>query len=137
MIEGVACETTEKAVCLVEVKCLFNAKEKTVEEGCSGIRSFCSEIVEQRPCLKTSHDYYYQVQGQMAVTGIHVCDFVIWTPKDISIQRINFDNEFWSNTCLPKREHFFFYFFLPEIIYPEQTASLIYDYSQHKACMYQ
>ena len=96
--DGIVVNSSEKPVCLVEVKCPFNAKEKTVEEACSSIKSFCSESVEQRPCLKTSHDYYYQVQGQMAVTGIHVCDFVIWTPKDISIQRINFDNEFWSKT---------------------------------------
>ena len=134
--DGIVIDASEKAVCLVEVKCPFNAQEKTVEEACSDIKSFCSTICEQQPCLKTSHDYYYQVQGQMAVTGIHACDFVLWTPKDVRIQRIYFDNEFWSNTCLPKLEHFFFYFFLPEIIYPKQTSSLIHDYSQHKTCMY-
>ena len=56
--DGVVIDSSEKVVCLVEVKCPFNAQEKTVEEACSDIRSFCSEIIDQQPCLKTSHDYY-------------------------------------------------------------------------------
>ena len=59
--DGVVIDASEKAVCLVEVKCPFNAQEKTIKEACSDIKSFCSNITDQQPCLKTNHDYYYQV----------------------------------------------------------------------------
>ena len=35
--------------------------------------------------LSRTHEYYYQVQGQMGITNLSYCDFVCWTPKDIFI----------------------------------------------------
>ncbi len=36
--------------------------------------------------------YYWQVQGQMLMTGINWCDFVVSTEEDVLIQRIYRDN---------------------------------------------
>jgi len=33
--------------------------------------------------LKTSHDYYYQIQGQLHITERKNFYFVVWTPKGI------------------------------------------------------
>lgn len=33
--------------------------------------------------LKTSHDYYYQVQGQLHITERQYCYFIVWTPKGV------------------------------------------------------
>ena len=71
----------------------------------------------------------------MAITGIKICDFVVWTPKGIHVQTIHFDSDFWNRTCVPKLEYFFRFFLLPEILYP-QKPNVPYDYSYHKSHMY-
>jgi len=32
--------------------------------------------------LKQTHDYYYQVVGQLALSGAKFCDFIVWTKVD-------------------------------------------------------
>ena len=75
----------------------------------------------------------------MAITGIKVCDFVVWTPKGTHVQTIHFDSDFWNRICVPKLEYFFFLFFLlPEILYPQKSNLHVpFDYSCHKSHMYQ
>ena len=58
----------------------------------------------------------------MAITGVHTCDFVVWTTKDRFVQTINFDSDLWINICLPKLNHFYFFFMLPEILYPNLSS---------------
>lgn len=38
--------------------------------------------------LKQSHKYYWQVQGQLAITGLSWCDFITNTKTDLTIERI-------------------------------------------------
>ena len=52
-----------------------------------------------QPMLNRKHAYYTQVQGQMGVYGIKVCDFVMCTKDDIFVERITFDEGFWKKTC--------------------------------------
>lgn len=47
--------------------------------------------------LKTDHDYYYQVQGQLNVTGRAWCDFCVYTKKDCFTERIYKDDLLWEN----------------------------------------
>ncbi len=42
--------------------------------------------------LQQTHAYYWQVQGQMLITGMNWCDFVVSTEEDALIQRIYRDN---------------------------------------------
>ena len=80
----------------------------TVEQACCELKSFCCNLdKDKKPHLKSNHDYYFQVQGQMAITGIHKCDFVVWIPKDVFVQNIPFDSQFW-NKYLPKLKYFSF-----------------------------
>ena len=72
----------------------------------------------------------------MAITRIHECDFVVWTPKDVYVQNIPFDSQFWNDNCLPKLKYFFFYFVLPEIVYHKHPSSDIHDYTCYKSTMY-
>ena len=97
--DGIVMDTAGRSVRLVEVKCPISAQDKTVEQACTDIKSFYCSIDEKKPSLKLDHEYYYQVQGQTAITGIHVCDFVVWTPKDLFVKTIHFDTEFWMDTC--------------------------------------
>lgn len=42
------------------------------------------------------HPYYAQIQGQMGISGAEWCDFVIFTKKGISIERVLFDPLYWQ-----------------------------------------
>lgn len=48
--------------------------------------------------LSHSHEYYYQVQGQLSVCEKDFCDFVCWTPKGIQVERIIQDAEHFAQT---------------------------------------
>lgn len=43
--------------------------------------------------LKRTHKYYYQVQGQLALSGLQWCDFVTDTHTDFTVERIYRDEE--------------------------------------------
>jgi hypothetical protein len=56
--------------------------------------------------LNQKHPYYIQLQGQMAVTGLKLGHFFIWTSKESLQTIVNFDPMFWvhlqeklSNFC--------------------------------------
>ena len=88
---------------LLEINCpaAAFAKDLTPEEACEDPSFFC-ELVEQKVCLKDTHRYFTQVQGQLAVTGLPWCDFVVWTgPGRMSCERIFFDEALWKETLLP------------------------------------
>ena len=44
----------------------------------------------------------------MAITKIHVCDFIIWTPNDITIETIVFNEKFWIEKCYPYLKNFLY-----------------------------
>ena len=48
------------------------------------------------PVLKTNHEYYYQVQGRMGITGAKWCDFVTNTFHGMIIEHIYFDPDFFA-----------------------------------------
>ena len=48
--------------------------------------------------LKKNHNYYAQVQGQMAITNRLWCDFAVVIAGDVFVQRIQFDEDFWKVT---------------------------------------
>ena len=67
---------------------------------------FCSTLEttsDGKSCIKLckDHIYFSQVQGQMAITKRPWCDFVIYTEKGLSIERIDFNSTFWEkkNYC--------------------------------------
>ena len=61
--------------------------------------AFFMEIVDGKPKLKRQHNYYDQVQGQMAITGVHWCDFFCYTKRGMSIERIFYDENHWDIVC--------------------------------------
>ena len=60
----------------------------------------------------------------MAVGQRAWCDFVIYTTKGLSIERIKFDREYWTNTLLPKLEAFYDNCNAPELVSPVHTLGL-------------
>ena len=60
--------------------------------------------------LKTNHEYHLQIQMQLAVCGLHWCDFYVWCNNDYHLETINFDPEFWQATKDKVDGYFFNYF---------------------------
>ena len=74
---------------LVEIQCPFSAKDSHPDI----LRSQKSSFLNARGLI-ISHKYYTQVQGQLLITDKDYCDFVVWTPCGITIQRIYQDLSF-------------------------------------------
>jgi hypothetical protein len=92
----VSCKDCSPCRGLVEIKCPSKFKMATPIEAASDT-SFCCQLNQSGELeLKKSHIYYYQVQGQMAISQRTWCDFVIWTLKGISVERIYFDEVLWK-----------------------------------------
>lgn len=113
---------------LLEIKCPFTARDMDIETACLMLPHFCSSLSpEGIPSLKRNHDYFFQIQGSMGLLGLKFCDFVLWTTKDVSVERVEFDKRLWENILLPKLNQFYFSFMLPEIILPVYPDSVIVE----------
>jgi hypothetical protein len=64
--------------------------------------------------LKSSHSYFYQVLGQMALTGLTWCDFFVKCRQDYHMERIHFDSDKWLDMKM-SLDKFYFEFLLPAI----------------------
>ncbi|XP_028329235.1 uncharacterized protein LOC114479654 [Gouania willdenowi] len=101
--DGMVMDDSGNFLCCLEVKCPYKHRHKRVVDACREDRRFCLEILDpdtQPPKyqLKKSHEYFTQVQAQMALTGIHEVDFVVYTLKDMAITNVKFDSEHWEET---------------------------------------
>jgi hypothetical protein len=94
---------------LVEVKCPETKYRVTPLDACSDPK-FCSHEVAGIPQLKHDHDYYAQIQGQLGVTQAKWCDFVIYTDKGLSIERIKYDHQYWINMRNMLQSYYFDHF---------------------------
>lgn len=96
---------TGKELGLLEVKCPYKHRNKSVTEACKD-KTFCLEKEGSSYSLKKEHPYYAQVQCQMRVTGLKKADFVVHTNKETAIAPVDFDPVFWEQT-VPKLEKFY------------------------------
>lgn len=66
---------------IVEIKCPVSIKDYTPEEAFHEKKLKCMTYNDGNLQLKTSHVYYYQIQGQLHITNRKFCYFCIWTPR--------------------------------------------------------
>lgn len=100
---------------LVEVKCPYKAKDLTPEEAIKQKQVQFAIFENGSFTLKRSDKYYYQVQGQLFVTGKEYCYFIVWTPQGLLYEKITKDRECWDK-MFPKLENFYFEHLLPAIL---------------------
>ena len=91
---------------LSEVKCPETKFHVTPLDACQDPNFFC-EAVNGQCKLKRTHSYFAQVQGHMGVTGASWCDFIVYTKKGISVERIPFDAIYWAD--LKQKLHMFYF----------------------------
>ena len=85
-----------------------------IREACSD-KDFGLLITESCIQLQRSHNYYFQVLGQLAVTGANYCHFLVWTLQDRHLEKIPFDAELWT-TMLKKLKDFYHLHLGPAVI---------------------
>ena len=78
---------------LLEIKCPFGSRDITIEEAASTIKDFCVINNGQDIKLSKSHNCYYQIQGQLLLSGLDFCNFVLYTRADLYIERVHKDVE--------------------------------------------
>ena len=103
--DGWVCQEDAR-VGMLEVKRPFSIEKDMVTSIHPGTLAenpkFYLEMQAGRPTLKRLHKYYYQVQGELAITRMPWCDFVVWTEGGLFIERISFGEELWKSIMLPK-----------------------------------
>ena len=65
--------------------------------------------------LCDDHEYYYQIQGQLAVCNMEYCDFICWTPCGMHCERILSDPKHFFDITKPALE-FFIAVLLPRLL---------------------
>jgi hypothetical protein len=101
---------------VLEIKCPFKWRMVTPRMASKDKDFYCYIDSKGRMKLKRNSNYFYQVQGQLALTRRKMCDFVVWTTKGIAVVPIQFCEDFWTDEMLPKLEAFFKNAILPEIV---------------------
>lgn len=82
---------------VLEIKCPFTSKDCSLTD-CLKDPRFCLGIGEDgTPALKGDHDYMFQVQAQMHIANVNYCDFLVWAPQQVFLQRIRYDAAFFQN----------------------------------------
>ncbi|KAG9266390.1 hypothetical protein AMEX_G19011 [Astyanax mexicanus] len=105
--DGVVFDPTEyPQFGLVEIKCpnvknYIDCKYLHMEYGCSK--------------LKKTHAYYWQIQGQLLITGLQWCDFVVWAQEDIFVERIYMDADV-QRQIREKTDFFYFYTYMTKYL---------------------
>ncbi|XP_071750617.2 uncharacterized protein LOC139907971 isoform X1 [Centroberyx gerrardi] len=89
-----------------------------VHVKCSPTRSFADCQFLDSQCgvleLKKTHAYYWQMQGEMMLTGTEWCDLVVYTDEDILVQRVYRDKAV-TKAMKEKLDLFFFHYYLPSL----------------------
>ncbi len=89
---------------LLEIKC---PQAKTVAD----LKYLKSRSVDGLHLNKT-HEYYYQVMGQMGLSGREWCDFFVYAASDYHLERIYFDKKIFEEKILQKLVAFFFTYYI-------------------------
>jgi len=110
---------------LVEVKCPLSCRDESIEDLARQDHSFCLEYHtgEDKLRLKRTHNYYYQVQGQLHIANRDKCYFMVWAPTEYHLEIIHYDQEFWED-MEEVLEHFYINCLLPEIVDPRAPRGL-------------
>ncbi|CAC5387149.1 unnamed protein product [Mytilus coruscus] len=80
---------------VLEIKCPFSLANKSVVDGWKNLDYLQMNESTQRLEVNQSHSYYTQMQAQMAVTGLKMGHFFVWSPKGSFQTKVQFDPIYW------------------------------------------
>ncbi|XP_074034145.1 uncharacterized protein [Leptinotarsa decemlineata] len=122
---------------IIEVKCPYSAKSITPQEGIeNGKITFwrkktgATNTMNKAPTPnrlatdRPSHKWYYQIQGQLHVTGYKKCIFGVWTFKGIKITEIERDENFSKSKMQGPLQNFFDNHSIKELVDPRKIRNM-------------
>ncbi|XP_077983622.1 uncharacterized protein LOC144438466 [Glandiceps talaboti] len=109
----VHCDCCRRKV--LECKCPYSARDKKPQEAIGKEISYIREDSEGVYSLDPSHQYYTQVQTQMALTETSLCDFIVYTDHGLLIIPVQFDQSFWDKVTR-NIDLFYLKYIVPEIM---------------------
>ncbi|KAF2882481.1 hypothetical protein ILUMI_23706 [Ignelater luminosus] len=106
---------------IIEVKCLYKVAQlglsvqQAVERKCI---TCLEKDLQNKIRLRRNHDYFFQIQGHLAITGAEIRYFIVYTgdKNDIFIEEIKADKDIWNTIMLPKLIDFYVNCIAPNII---------------------
>ncbi|XP_020898142.1 uncharacterized protein LOC110236926 [Exaiptasia diaphana] len=105
---------------LLEIKCPFSKKDETLEQAAADPNFYLKLNEDGNFYLKSEHrsGYFAQVQGQLALTGLEWCDFCVYLSQsnEMCVDRIYFDQDYWSQELFPKLKEFYMKHALPFLV---------------------
>ena len=108
----ICCECCGEGI--IEIKCPYKHRDKSPHDVSDPL-FYLQRDDNGKLHLKNSHQYYYQVQGQIAVCEKEYCDFVCWTPEGMHVERILPDSAHFAETK-PALDYFFIKVLLPLLL---------------------
>ena len=86
---------------IFEVKCLSASRSQTPWEAVVAkqkVSHFAFKCVNNAIALKEKHQYHYQIQMQMGISGVKQCVVIIFTNEKspVGVVPVNFDLHFWK-----------------------------------------
>ena len=111
-IGGLECKFISSAKRLSPMQA-YHANKQNKKAFCLSVEGYLS--------LKTTHKYYYQIQGQCAIANFPWVDLATMTDpllhdNGIFTLRIYFDKGSWESEWLPKLINFYFVHLLPKML---------------------
>lgn len=96
---------------VIEVKCPYTGRYEQIVPGKHF--SFLEFNGKGEIVLKHNSKYYFQIQGQLYISTRKYCYFVVFTFKDLFVQKIELDQQYCEGSLLPKLELFYVQQFRP------------------------
>ena len=93
--DGLVCDKGSTGV--FEIKCPYSAREMSILDAAQQIKHFYVTKEGEQISISKKHNCYYQIQGQLMISGLSFCDFVLCTKVDLFIERVNRDKAFIDN----------------------------------------
>ena len=89
----ISCECCGEGI--VEIKCPFSIRDQDPNTLRDTKKDFFLQHTVTGLRLSQKHNYYFQIQGQLAICDRAFCDFVCWTPEGIYTERVARDLKFF------------------------------------------
>lgn len=108
--------TEEEGTFVVEVKCPYSYKDSALDVAAFNEKfplRYSTE--EDRYAMRENHEYYYQIQLQMFVTGLKFGYFVVYTNCDLIYVKVEYDQQLMDE-CIPKVKKYWIHVIVPEML---------------------
>lgn len=118
---------------IVEVKCPSSAYNLDPEEAVKQKKIDFWVYRSNAFIVNKKSKWYYQVQGQLRVTGQDMCVFAVWTGVGkLKYEFVKRDDQFWKENMEGHLVKFYYNCLLPELVDPRYPRSMdLRDHSSH------